>query len=263
MPRFAANLSMMFNEVPFLDRFAAAADAGFSAVEFLFPYEHPAETVAGRAKEAGVEVVLFNTPAGNWAAGERGIGCVPGRESEFRQGVEKALTYAQHLGTRRIHAMAGIVPNGADPAACRATLIENLKLAAERTTGAGITLLLEAINTRDIPGFVVSTQKDSYSICQAVNAGNLKLQMDLYHMQVMEGDLATKLRLYMPHCGHIQIAGCPERNEPDTGEIRYEYLYRLLNELGYEGWLGCEYRPAGKTTAGLGWFKAATNLVTG
>lgn len=262
MPKFAANLSMMFTEVPFLDRFAAASAAGFSAVEFLFPYEHPAETVASRAKEAGVEVVLFNTPAGNWAAGERGIGCVPGRETEFRQGVEKALTYAAILGTRRIHAMAGIVPNGADPANCRATLIENLKFAAERTAASGITLLLEAINTRDIPGYIVSTQKDSRSICDAVNADNLKMQIDLYHMQVMEGDLATKLKLYMPHCGHIQIAGCPERNEPDTGEIRYEYLYRLLDELGYEGWLGCEYRPAGKTTSGLGWFPAAAGMVT-
>lgn len=257
MPRFAANLSMMFNEVPFLDRFAAAAEAGFSAVEFLFPYDHPAETVATRAKQAGVEVVLFNTPAGDWAAGERGIACVPGREAEFRQGVEKALSYAEALGTRRLHAMAGIVPSGVDSTACRATLIENLNFAAGRTAAAGITLLLEAINTRDIPGFIVSTQKDSRAICEAVKAGPVKMQMDLYHMQVMEGDLATKLKLYMPHCGHIQIAGCPERNEPDTGEIRYEYLFRLLDELHYDGWLGCEYRPAGKTTAGLGWFPAA------
>ncbi len=261
MPKFAANLSMMFNEVPFLDRFAAASQAGFPAVEFLSPYEHPAEVVEARAKEAGVEVALFNTPAGNWAAGERGVACIPGREDEFRQGVEKALSYAARLNTRRIHAMAGILPSGVDRAACRASLIENLKFAAEQTARKGITLLLEAINTRDIPGFVVSTQKDSRAICEEVGAENLKLQMDLYHMQVMEGDLATKLKLYMPYCGHIQIAGCPERNEPDTGEIRYEYLFRLLDDLGYDGWIGCEYRPAGKTTAGLGWFHAAVSAL--
>lgn len=252
---------MMFNEVPFLDRFAAASSAGFSAVEFLFPYEHPAEVVASRAKQAGVEIVLFNTPAGNWAVGERGIACVPGREDEFRQGVEMALTYAERLGARRIHAMAGIVPAGADQALCRATLIENLKFAAKETAAHGITLLLEAINTRDMPGFLVSTQRDSRAICEEVNAVNMKMQMDLYHMQVMEGDLASKLKLYLSHCGHIQIAGCPERNEPDTGEILYEYLFRLLDGLGYDGWIGCEYRPAGKTAAGLGWFSAAAGAL--
>ena len=258
MPRFAANLSMMFNEVPFLERFKAAAAAGFTAVEFLFPYEFSPEEVESKAKAAGTQIVLFNMPAGNWAAGERGITGLPGREAEFRDGVEKALVYAERLGTPRLHAMAGIAPAGADAAACRATLITNLKFAAEKLAAKNITLLLEAINTRDMPGFIVSTQKDSHAICEAVGASNLKMQMDLYHMQVMEGDLATSLKRYAQMFGHIQIAGCPERHEPDTGEVRYEYLYRLLDEIGYPGWLGCEYRPAGKTADGLAWFSAAT-----
>jgi hydroxypyruvate isomerase len=249
---------MMFNEVPFLDRFKAAAAAGFNAVEFLFPYEFSPEEVAAKAKAAGTQVVLFNMPAGNWGAGERGITGLPGREQEFREGVDKALLYAEHLGTPRLHAMACIASAGADPAACRATLIANLKYAAEKLAAKNITLLLEAINTRDMPGFIVSTQKDSHAICEAVGAPNLKMQMDLYHMQVMEGDLATSLKRYSSECGHIQIAGCPERHEPDTGEVRYEYLYRVLDEIGYQGWLGCEYRPAGKTTDGLGWLSAAT-----
>ncbi len=257
MPRFAANLTMMFNEVPFLDRFKAASEAGFTAVEFLFPYEHSPQEVAAKAKAAGVQIVLFNMPAGDWAAGERGITGLPGREREFRDGVDKALLYAEHLGVSRLHAMAGIAPAGADPAACRATLIANLKYAAQKLAAREITLLLEAINTRDMPGFLVCTQKNAHSICEAVGAANLKMQMDLYHMQVMEGDLATSLRRYASQCGHIQIAGCPERHEPDTGEVRYEYLFRVIDEIGYPGWLGCEYRPAGKTTDGLGWYRAA------
>jgi hydroxypyruvate isomerase len=250
---------MMFNEVPFLDRFKAASDAGFKAVEFLFPYEHSPEEVAAKAKVAGVEIVLFNMPAGNWAAGERGITGLPGREQEFRDGVDKALTYAEQLGVPRLHAMAGIAPAGVDSQACRTTLIANLKYAARKLAEHNIVLLLEAINTRDMPGFIVSSQKDSYAICEAAGETNLKMQMDLYHMQVMEGDLATSLKRYAPQCGHIQIAGCPERHEPDTGEIRYEYLFRLLDEIGYAGWLGCEYRPAGKTTDGLKWFHTAVH----
>lgn len=255
MPKFAANLSMMFNEVAFLDRFAAASSAGFKGVEYLFPYEFPAEVIAERLRECKLENVLFNLPAGNWAAGERGITCLPGREEEFRASVAKAVSYAKVLGATRLHAMAGIAPAGSDPAACRATLIANLKYAAKELAANGITLLLEAINTRDFPGFFVSTQAHSYEICQAVGAPNLKIQMDLYHMQVMEGDLATKLKRYAPQCGHIQIAGAPERHEPDTGEVRYEYLFRLLDGIGYAGWVGCEYRPAGKTEDGLAWFR--------
>lgn len=258
MPQFAANLSMMFTEVPFLDRFAAASNAGFRAVEFLFPYECSPEAVALRARAAAVEVVLFNMPPGDWSAGERGLACIPGREEEFRAGVDKALAYAVRMGTVRLHAMAGIQPKGADPAACRETLIENLKYAADKLARHDITLLLEAINTHDLPGFFVSTQAGSHSICEAVNAVNLKMQMDLYHMQMTEGDLATKLTLYAPQCGHIQIAGCPGRNEPDTGEIRYEYLFRRLDALHYDGWVGCEYRPVGKTGDGLGWLQSGS-----
>ena len=256
MPKFAANLSMMFNEVPFLDRFKAASQAGFDAVEFLFPYEHPAEVIAKTANDAGVQIVLFNMPAGNWAAGERGLTGLPGREQEFRDGVEMAIEYAERLGVTQIHAMAGVAPGGADRSACRETLISNLKYAAQKLAEKNRTVLLEAINSRDIPGFIVATQKESYEVLQAVNAPNLKMQMDLYHMQVTEGDLAMSLKKYAASCGHIQIAGCPERNEPDTGEVRYEYLFRLLDQIGYDGWIGCEYRPAGQTTDGLSWFHA-------
>jgi len=255
MPKFAGNLTMMFNELPFLDRFAAAADAGFKAVEFLFPYEHPPEVVEDRLRKSGLENVLFNMPPGNWAAGERGITCIPGREEEFRTGVNKALLYATRLGTPRLHAMAGIAPAGAGRAACRATLLANLKYAAEKLAEHRIMLVVEAINTRDMPGFFVTTQAESYAICKEVNAPNIKMQMDCYHMQIMEGDLAHKLRQYASNCGHIQIAGVPDRHEPDTGEVRYEYLYDLLDEIGYDGWLGCEYRPAKGTVEGLGWFR--------
>jgi hydroxypyruvate isomerase len=255
MPKFAANLSMMFNEVPFLDRFAAAADAGFEAVEFLFPYDFPPETVAAKLRDNHLENVLFNMPPGDWAKGDRGIGCVTGREDEFRAGVDKALTYAKALGTPRIHAMAGIAPAGVDRQTLRATYAENLRWAAEKVAANGLMLLIEAINTRDIPGFFLNTQAESYALCQEIGSPNLKMQMDLYHMQIVEGDLATRLRQYIAHCGHIQIAGVPARNEPDTGEVNYPYLFRLLDELGYAGWIGCEYRPAGKTLDGLGWLR--------
>jgi 2-dehydrotetronate isomerase len=258
MPRFAANLSMMFNEAPFLERFNAAAGAGFRAVEFLFPYDYEPAALETRLRDCRLEIALFNMPPGNWAAGERGISSIPGREAEFRAGVEKALSYATRLGVRRLHAMAGIPPADADPAACRSTLIENLKFAAAKLAEHNIMLLLEAINTRDMPGFFVNTQAQSFDICAAVNASNLKMQLDCYHMQVMEGDIATKLRHYASQCGHIQIAGAPERHEPDTGEVRYEYLFRLMDEIGYDGWVGCEYRPAGNTADGLSWFRRAS-----
>ena len=262
MPKFAANLTMMFNEVPFLDRFAAAASAGFEAVEFLFPYEHTPEVMEQTLRQNRLQNVLFNMPPGNWAAGERGITCIPGRQEEFRAGVDKAVAYALKMGTPRLHAMAGIAPPDADRSACRAVLIENLKYAAAKLAEHNLTLLLEAINNRDMPGFFVNTQAESFEICSAVNAPNLKMQLDCYHMQVMEGDLATKLRRYLPQCGHIQIAGAPERNEPDTGEVRYEYLFALLDKIGYEGWVGCEYRPAGKTVDGLGWFQRQAAATT-
>ncbi len=255
MPRFAANLSFMFQELPFLDRFSAAAAAGFRAVEFMFPYEHPPETVAARLTAAGLENVLFNLPPGDWAAGDRGIACVPGREEEFRRGVATALPYARALGTPRVHAMAGLIPAGVARSACHAVYLANLRYAAQQLAAAGLTLVIEPINTRDIPGYFLNTQAEAAEICAGIGLPNLKMQMDCYHIQVTEGDIATKLRKYASLCEHIQIAGVPERNEPDTGEVNYSYLFRLLDEIGYPGWIGCEYRPKGKTVDGLGWFK--------
>jgi hydroxypyruvate isomerase len=255
MPKFAANLSMMFQEVPFLDRFAAAAEAGFQAVEFLFPYEFEAPEIAERLRESKLENVLFNLPPGNFAAGERGVACLPGREAEFRDYVDKALAYAAVLGTRRLHAMAGIVPAGTERSACQSTFIRNLGYAAGKAGEQGITLLIEPINTRDIPGYFLNTQAQAYAIRHVVGAENLKMQMDCYHMQIVEGDLSTRFRQYLPYCGHIQIAGVPERHEPDRGEVNYTHIFGLLDELGYTGWIGCEYRPAGNTVDGLGWLK--------
>ena len=257
MPKFAANLSMMFNEEPFLDRFGAAAAAGFRAVEYLFPYEYPAQEIGNRLRDYRLENVLFNMPPGNWAAGERGITCIPGREAEFREGVEKALEYAAALGVRRLHAMAGIVPAGAEPESLKSTYYGNLRYAGEKLAARGITLLIEPINTRDMPGFYLTTQAQAYGACQAVNLGNLRMQLDFYHTQIMEGDLETKLRKYASNWGHMQVAGVPKRNEPDSGEVNYPYLFRVIDEIGYDGWVGCEYRPAGKTGDGLAWLQAA------
>jgi 2-dehydrotetronate isomerase len=254
MPKFAANLTMMFNEVPFLERFAAAAEAGFEAVEFLFPYEHAPEEVAARLRNARLRNVLFNMPPGDWAAGERGIGALPGREQEFREGVARALRYAEALGTPSLHAMSGLVPPGADRARYRATYLENLRHAARETARQGITLLIEPINTRDIPGYLVNTQAEAHALREEVGADNVKVQMDLYHAQIVEGDVTMKLRRWVRHVGHVQIASVPERNEPDAGELNYPFLFRALDELGYQGWVGCEYRPARGTAAGLGWF---------
>jgi hydroxypyruvate isomerase len=256
MPKFAANLSMMFTEAPFTERFAAAADAGFSGVEYLFPYEFSAEIIADQLDAHRLTNVLFNLPAGNWAAGERGIACIPGRENEFRVGVATAIAYATRLGTPRLHVMAGIAPRDAGSAAVHATYISNLKYAASELAKHGITALIEAINTRDMPGFYLTTQSQSRAVVEEVAAPNLMMQMDLYHMQVSEGDLATKLRTYAAHCGHVQIAGVPERHEPDTGEVCYSYLFDVLDEIGYQGWVGCEYRPAGRTVDGLAWLRA-------
>jgi 2-dehydrotetronate isomerase len=256
MPKFAANLSMMFNEVPFLRRFAVAAEAGFRGVEYLFPYEVPADVIAGELAKHGLDNVLFNLPPGNWSAGERGTTCLPEREEEFRYGLELALEYAKQLGTTRLHAMAGIVPQGVSQAEARTTYIANLKYAAEKLANHGISLLIEAINTRDIPGFFLTTQAQAYAILHEVDAANLRMQMDLYHMQIMEGDLTAKLTHYAPHCGHVQIASVPGRNEPDSGEVNYAFLFKHLDAIGYNGWVGCEYRPAGSTFDGLIWLRS-------
>ena len=257
MPKFAANLSLLFTEVPFLERFGAAAGAGFDAVEFLFPYAHAADDIARALRAHGLANVLFNLPPGDWTAGERGIAAIPGREAEFRASVALALSYAAALRTPRLHVMAGVLPAGADRSAYRATYLANLAYAAAEAARAGVDVLIEPLNPRDVPGYFLSTQADAHGIREAVGAANLKVQMDLYHCQIVEGDVATKLRRYLPHVGHIQIAGVPDRHEPDTGELNYPYLFRLLDELGYAGWVGCEYRPANGTVAGLGWMRSA------
>ena len=256
MPQFAANLSMMYGEVDFLDRFAAAAADGFSAVEYLFPYGHDARVLAQRLADHGLAQALFNGPPGNWAQGERGMACLPGREDEFRRSiVEQALPYAQALGCRRLHVMAGLMPAGADRARLRATYVANLAWAAQQAASAGVTVCIEPIKTRDIPGFFLNRQDEAHAIVQAVGAPNLKVQFDLYHCQIVEGDLAMKIRQYLPtgRVGHIQIAGVPERHEPDLGELHYPYLFALLDELGWDGYVGAEYRPRAGTRAGLGW----------
>ena len=257
MPKFAANLSMMFNEVPFPQRFAAAAKAGFSAVEFLFPYDYAAGEVAGWLKENGLQNVLFNLPPGDWSAGERGTTSLPDREAEFQAGVARALEYAQALGTPRLHAMAGLLPAGADRAAHHAVYVANLRYAARELAKRGLPLLIEPINHRDIPGFFLHSQAQAHAIREEVGEPNLKVQMDFYHVQVSEGDIETKLRRYFEHVGHIQIAGVPARGEPDNGEVNYPYLFQVLDSLGYEGWIGCEYRPRAGTEAGLGWLQSA------
>ena len=257
MPKFAANLSMMFNEVPFPARFAAAAAAGFKGVEFLFPYEFPAREVARLLTDARLDNALFNLPPGDWAAGERGLASLPGREADFRASVEVAIEYALALGTPTLHAMCGLVPAGADRAAHRAVYIANLRHAARELARHGRTLVIEPINPRDMPGYFLSSQADAHAIREAVGEPNLKVQMDLYHAQIVEGDLAVKLRRHIADIGHVQIAGVPDRHEPDEGEVNYPYLYRLLDELGYRGWVGCEYRPRGRTEDGLGWLREA------
>ena len=255
MPQFAANLSMMFTEVPFLQRFEAAARAGFRAVEFLFPYDFSAQEIARLLAEHRLQNVLFNLPPGDWAGGERGIAALPGRQEQFRQGVAVALEYAVALGTPNLHAMAGLILAGADRATCRAVYIDNLRYAAAACAQHGKTLLIEPINGRDMPGYFLQLQGEAHAIREEVGAPNLKVQMDLYHAQIMEGDLATKLKKHLAHIGHIQIAGVPERHEPDSGEVNYPYLFQLLDQLGYDGWVGCEYRPAHGTVEGLGWLR--------
>ena len=262
MPRFAANLSMLYNDVEFLDRFAAAARDGFRAVEYLFPYAYPASDLAARLQAHGLQQVLFNAPPGDWEAGERGLACVPGREAEFRRGIAQAIAYAQALQCSRIHVMAGLVPQDADAATVRATYIANVRHAAAQAAPHGIEILLEPINGRDMPGFFLSRQDQAHALTAEIGAANVKVQMDLYHCQIVEGDLAMKIRQYLPtgKVGHLQIAGVPERHEPDVGEVNYPYLFQLLDQLGYDGWIGCEYRPARgtaprATSDGLGWLK--------
>jgi hydroxypyruvate isomerase len=256
MLRFSANLTFLFNEVSFLERFAEAAQAGFRGVECAFPYEAPAADIAARLRQHRLEFILLNAPPGEWAAGERGTASLPGREHDFQAGFVTALRYAKALGCRRIHVMAGLVPEGADAerrARQRSLFVRNLRYACAEARAQDATVLIEPLNPRDMPGYLHSTQAEAHAIREEVGADNLKVQMDLYHAQIVEGDLTEKIRRWLPHIGHFQIAGVPGRHEPDTGEINYAWIFRLLNELNYSGWIGCEYQPAQGTLDGLGW----------
>ncbi|HXH02906.1 MAG TPA: 2-oxo-tetronate isomerase [Candidatus Competibacteraceae bacterium] len=255
MPKFAANLTMLFNEVDFLDRFAAAAGAGFKGVEYLFPYAYPAEVLAGRLETYGLTQVLHNLPAGDWAAGERGIACHPDRVTEFQDGVGKAIEYATVLGCKQLNVLAGIAPQGVDSDKIRETFVANLRFAADKLKEAGIKLLIEAINTYDIPGFYVNRTQQTLDLIAAAGSDNIYVQYDIYHMQRMEGELAATLQKHLARIAHIQLADNPGRNEPGSGEINYPFLFDWLDRIGYQGWIGCEYKPATTTEAGLGWIK--------
>ncbi|MEO7885692.1 MAG: hydroxypyruvate isomerase [Polaromonas sp.] len=260
MPRFAANLSMLFNEVPFLDRFERASQAGFEAVEFLFPYGLEASEIQERLETHGLKLVLHNLPAGDWDAGERGIACLPGRVDEFRAGVAKGVAYAKALGVGQLNCLAGKAPPDMDEALLRRTFVANLRYAAAELRKAGLKLLIEPINTFDIPGFYLNRTAQAVAILDEVGAGNAYVQYDIYHAQRMEGELAATLQKYLPRIAHVQLADNPGRNEPGTGEINYSFLFAHLDRLGYEGWVGCEYKPATTTDAGLGW--CCQHLVT-
>jgi len=247
---------MMFNERPFLERFAAAAQAGFKGVEYLFPYEHDKSALKQALADNGLTQVLHNLPAGNWQTGERGIACHPDRVKEFNEGVDRAIDYAKALGCSQLNCLAGMPPAGADPADVRATFVGNLQRAASKLKAAGIRLLIEPINTRDIPNFFLSHTAQAIEIIRAVGSDNLFLQYDVYHMQIMEGDLTKTIERQLPQIAHMQVADPPLRNEPGSGEINFTNLFRAIDKLGYTGWIGCEYKPAGKTEDGLGWFQA-------
>ena len=253
MPRFAANLSMMFNEHAFLDRFRAAAAQGFKAVEFLFPYDYAPGEVAAQLVSNNLKQALFNLPPGDWAKGERGIACLPDRIDEFESGVAQAIDYARELGCRRINCLAGIAPADADRAELVSVMERNLRFAARALAGAGIELMVEPINTRDMPGFLLNRSAETLALIERVGAPNVKLQYDVYHMQIMEGDLARTLQRELARIGHVQIADNPGRHEPGTGEINYPFLFDWLDRIGYTGWVSAEYIPAGDTVDGLGW----------
>jgi len=268
MPRFAANLTMLYPDRPFLDRFGCAARDGFAAVEFFFPYPYPAAELAARLEGHGLRLVFFNaTPRQDPA--ERGIACLPGREREFRDGFLRALDYAAALECECLHVMSGLVPAGVDRRALHATYVENLAWAAGLAARSGRRVLIEPINPRDAPGFFLTRQDEAHAIVREVGSPHLQVQMDLYHCQIVEGDLAARLRRYVPTgcVGHMQIAGVPDRHEPDTGEVNFPYLFELIDALGYDGWIGCEYHPErgsapGGTSAGLDWLRRARGLTS-
>jgi hydroxypyruvate isomerase len=253
MPKFAANLTMLFNEKPFLERFALAKIGGFKAVEFLFPYAFEASEIKSALDNNALKLVLHNLPAGDWDAGERGIACHPNRVAEFRSGVAKAIEYASILGVPQLNCLAGKTPEGVDPSLVHDTFVSNLQFAAAELKKSGLKLLIEPINTFDIPGFYLSKTAQGIAILDAVAADNAFLQYDIYHAQRMEGELANTIQKYFDRIGHIQLADNPGRNEPGTGEINYSYLFDFLNRLGYKGYIGCEYKPLKTTEAGLHW----------
>ncbi len=255
MLKFAANLSFLYAELGFLERFAAAARDGFKAVEYLGPYAETKEAVAAALRDNGLEQALFNVPSGDWAGGERGIACLPDRVEEFRSGIVTALDFAAALKCPKVNVISGLVKPGADLAALEATLVENLKWAAPRCADAGIKLLIEPINIRDIPGFFLTNTNQAERILDAVGSDNLLIQYDIYHMQVMQGDLVPTYERLKHRIGHIQVADNPGRNEPGTGEINYPFVFAALDRLGYDGWVGCEYKPKAGTSTGLGWMK--------
>ncbi len=253
MPRFAANLSMMFNEMPFLDRFEAARKADFDGVEYLFPYEHPAAEIRKRLDGAGLTQVLFNMAPGDWAKGDRGLASLPGRQAEFRESVKRALEYAHALDCKLLHCMSGIPPEDVSQTTAAALYAANLAWAAEQAAPAGVKIVIEPINHRDMPRYHLHTQAQGAAVVEALGRDRLGLQFDVYHVQVTEGDITKRMEQYMPVIAHMQIADVPARNEPGTGEIGWGFVFRRMDELGYQGWVGCEYRPAGETVAGLRW----------
>ncbi|MDN6179738.1 MAG: hydroxypyruvate isomerase [Halomonas subglaciescola] len=257
MAKFAANLSMLFSEVDFLDRFKEAGDAGFKGVEYLFPYDFEAAEIKKRLDDNGLEQVLFNLPAGDWGAGERGIACHPDRVEEFRAGVDKAIEYAKVLGNTQVNCLAGIQQEGVSDEEARKTLVENLRFAADKLKAADLLLIAEPINTRDIPGFFLNRTEQALALFDEVGSDNLQLQYDIYHMQIMEGDIAPTIEKHLKRIAHVQLADNPGRHEPGTGEINYPFLFSHLDGLGYDGWIGCEYKPKAGTKEGLGWLNDA------
>ena len=255
MPQFNANLTMLFNELDFLERFRAAKDAGFHGVEYLFPYAHAKEQLAELLDTHGLKQVLHNLPAGDWAAGERGIACHPDRIGEFQDGVGEAIDYARALDCPQLNCLVGITPADVDAARVHDVLVRNLQFAAAALKQAGIALLVEACNTRDIPGFYLNRSQQAIDLIDAVGSDNLYFQYDIYHMQIMEGNLAPTIERRLSRIRHMQLADNPGRHEPGTGEINYPFLFDFIDRLGYTGWIGCEYKPAGTTTQGLGWIK--------
>ena len=256
MPKFAANLSWLFTELPFLDRFAAAAESGFRAVEFLFPYDHPPEAIAKRLQDSGLELVLFNLWPGDWQGGQRGFGALPGHEAAFLSSLERARPYLDALSCPRIHALAGVPPAQSDSANCRQTFVDNLKRAAEAYDGLDVTITIEPINPQDMPGYFLTHQDQAAAILDELGTARVALQMDLYHCQRVEGEPARMIERHHRHIGHVQIANSPERHEPGEGEIDFPPLFDLLDRLGYEGWIGCEFRPKRDSWSSLAWAAA-------